>query len=131
MLTRSSLSKTVARQRVGHPVLVRRVTRARGNSANSATSLPPRHDFPHFPLPRYPSRAPTSLRRESKSPCKTVFPPFIAVFDRLFGEHESKAVDESITWPGRRFFHRFKTAKTVKTAPHRIDGASRSGVIPL
>jgi len=75
--------------------------------------------------PATPSPAPTSLRRQSKSPCKTVFPPFIAVFDRLFGEHDSKTVDESITCPFRRFIHRLKTAKTVKTARHRIDGASR------
>jgi hypothetical protein len=47
-------------------------------------------------------------RRESQSPCRTVFPPFIAVsdavFDRLFGEDESKAVGESSTWPFRCFF---------------------------
>ena len=73
--------------------------------------------------PATPSHAPTSLGRESKSPCKTVFPPFIAVFDHLFGEPESKDLGQSITWPGDRFFHRLKTGKTVETAPHRIYSA--------
>jgi hypothetical protein len=68
-------------------------------------------------------------RRGSRSPCKTVFPPFFAVFGRLFGEDDSKAVGESITWQFGRFFHRLKTAKTVKTVRHRIDGAIRPGVI--
>jgi hypothetical protein len=70
-------------------------------------------------------------RRESQCPCRTVFPPFIAVFDRLFGEDESKAVGESITWPFRRFSHRLKTVKTVETAPHRIESALRPRFILL
>jgi len=63
--------------------------------------------------------------------CETIFPPFIAVFDRLFGAGESKTVSESITWPRRRFFDRLKTAKTVETAAHRIDGAVRPWLIWL
>jgi len=70
-------------------------------------------------------------RREPQCPCRTVFPPFIAVFDRLFGADRSKTVDESITWQFRRFSHRLKTVKTVETAPHRIDGAFRPRFILL
>jgi hypothetical protein len=69
--------------------------------------------------------------REPQCPCRTVFPPFIAVFDRLFGADESKAVGESSTWPFRRFSHRLKTVKKVETAPHRIDGAFRPRFILL
>jgi hypothetical protein len=73
--------------------------------------------------------------RESHYPCRTVFLPFIAVFDavfdRLFGADRSKAVGESITWPFRRFSHRLKTVKTVETAPHRSDGAFRPRFILL
>jgi hypothetical protein len=49
----------------------------------------------------------------------------------LFGEDESKAVDESITWQFRRFSHRLKTVKTVETAPHHIESAIRSRFILL
>jgi hypothetical protein len=70
--------------------------------------------------------------RESHCPCGTVFLPFTAVFDavfdRLFGADRSKIVGESITWQFRRFSHRLKT---VKTAPHRIDGAFRPRFIRL
>jgi hypothetical protein len=75
-----------------------RVWRAWGLSALSASALPP--------LAR--QRASVANR---KSPCRTVFPPFFAVFGRLFGEHESKAVDESITWPFRRFSSPFKNGE--------------------
>src|SRR5260221_7685970 len=166
MLTRSILSKPVARQRVGHRALGWRVASRRlpehdliadGTPLADGTRA---GDFPLFPpvrrkhfrrrdsravirargepgklrilrYPATPSHAPTSLGRESKCPCKTVFPPFIAVFDHLFGEPESKDLGQSITWPGDRFFHRLKTAKTVKTAPHRSDGAIRPRVIQL
>src|SRR5436190_10089780 len=115
MLTRSSLSKPVARQRVGHRALHRRIASrplaehdliADGTPSDDRTRA---GDFPLFPpvrlrhfhrcdsravirargepgklrilrYPATPSHAPTSLGRESKSPCKTIFPPFIAVF---------------------------------------------------
>jgi len=87
----------------------------------------------HDSCPKAPSRIALSL--PDGFPCRTVFPPFTAgfdaVFDRLFGEDESKAAGESITWQFRRFSHRLKTVKTVKTAPHRIEGAIRPRFILL
>ena len=92
-------------------------------------------DFPHFPLVRYPLSGANEIFDRSKQgawrPMRAVFQPFTAVFDRLFGPDESKIVGESIAWQFRRFFHRLKTAKTVETAPHRIDGAIRSRFIRL
>src|SRR5258708_26063344 len=61
------------------PPPVRR--RSRGVCAISATPLPPRHDFPHVPLVRYPSGRHGSAWGEN--PCATVFRPFFTVFDRF------------------------------------------------
>src|SRR5258708_16552022 len=41
--------------------------RSRGVGAVSATPLPPRHDFPHFPLVRYPP-ADRSVSRSEETP---------------------------------------------------------------
>jgi hypothetical protein len=49
--------------------------------------------------------------RDSQSPCRTVFPPFIAVFDRLFGEDESKVASQSITWQFLPFLSPFKNGE--------------------
>src|SRR5260370_36729486 len=55
--------------------------RSRGVCAVSATPLPPRHDFPHVPLVRYPSGRHGSAWGENA--CATVFRPFFTVFDRF------------------------------------------------
>src|SRR5260370_35120488 len=56
----------------------------------------------------------------SKS-CRTVFGPFMTVFDGLFGAdrpRNSRRIKHSSVF--HPLAHRLKTVKTVKTAPHRI-----------
>ncbi len=88
-------------------------------------------DFPHFPLPRYPlscaNAPPSRIANLLVGPFSRRLSPFSTVY---FGAVDSKVVDESTIWPFSRFFHRLKTAKTVKTAPHRSDVAPRPRVVP-
>src|SRR5437868_10870303 len=55
--------------------------RSRGAGVVSGTPLPPRHEFPQFPLVRYPPGHHGSTWREDR--CATVFRPFFTVFDRF------------------------------------------------
>src|SRR5260370_7651809 len=67
----------------------------------------------------------TFLTQVHSKPCRTVFRPFMTVFDRLFGAdrpRNCRRIKHSSVF--RPLAHRFKTAKSVKTAPHPIWGGA-------
>src|SRR5260370_39079163 len=82
-------------------------------------------DFPLFPLVRYPLLefslgVPVLSPQVGPKPCRTVFRPFMTVFDRLFGAdrpRNSRRIKHSSVF--RPLAHRLKTVKTVKTVPHQ------------
>src|SRR6266446_3091360 len=63
----------------------------------------------------------TFLTQVPSKSCRTVFGPFMTVFDGLFGAdrpRNSRRIKHSSVF--HPLAHRLKTVKTVKTAPHRI-----------